>query len=102
MWGVFIFDEHVRSRLNATMAIILMMTGLWGMSFFSSPVRAQQDDETSLGEALLSNHDMECAVGNDTESSKWHGLSNRQIGLLCAVIDGVWGGSILVPMHFAK
>jgi hypothetical protein len=26
----------------------------------------------------------------------------RRLGLLCAVIDGAYGGSILVPMHFAK
>eukprot|EP00978_Attheya_sp_CCMP212_P012253 scaffold30465_cov51-Attheya_sp.AAC.5 len=30
-------------------------------------------------------------------------LTRRQLGLLCAALgDGVWGGSILVPMHFSR
>ena len=113
VWGVFIFDEHVRSRLYATMAILLMMIGLWGMSYFSSPNRAHvvHDEENSLIESLLSDDDAELDYNENEEDiidapqeeTKWiHRLTKRQLGLLCAVIDGIWGGSILVPMHFAR
>lgn len=95
MWGVFIFDEHVRSRLNASLAILVMMIGLWGMAYFSSPeAYCVNDNEAApLDEPLLPRNEI-------TPTYKW--LTRRRIGLLCAVIDGVWGGSILVPMHFAK
>ena len=116
VWGVFIFDERVRSRLNATVAIVLMVMGLWGMSYFSSPQRAQHVDvdveDNLLAQSLLSgnNDDIESTAEDCDESaqnsvteSKWlDRLSKRQIGLLFATIDGVWGGSILVPMRFAK
>ena len=29
-------------------------------------------------------------------------VSRRTVGLACACFDGLWGGSILVPMHYAK
>lgn len=98
------------------MAIVLMMMGLWGMSFFSSPQRAHQViavEDTPLAEPLLPDEEAEVIVEEDTCNedssqtsvieSKWLSrLSKRQIGLSCAIIDGVWGGSILVPMHFAR
>lgn len=121
VWGVFIFDESVRSRTHATMAILLMIVGLWGMSYFSSPQKGQVDqvnEENSLAESLLSDHNdnNDCASNdhddastqNDIQSQvaffEWRfiRLNRRQIGLLCATFDGVWGGSILVPMHFAR
>lgn len=36
-WGIFVFDEHVHSRESACAAVALMMTGLLGMAYFSSP-----------------------------------------------------------------
>lgn len=98
-WGVFIFDEHVRSRINATMAIVLMMMGLWGMGFFSSPRRSHVVDNegSSLVESLLSDEDNELVFENEEDitntdsESKWTDrFTKRQ--LTCAVIDGVWGG----------
>mmetsp|Transcript_681 Transcript_681/g.1034 ORF Transcript_681/g.1034 Transcript_681/m.1034 type:complete len:386 (+) Transcript_681:66-1223(+) len=29
-------------------------------------------------------------------------VTRRQMGLACAVFNGVWGGSIMVPMHFSS
>jgi glucose uptake protein GlcU len=29
-------------------------------------------------------------------------LTTRQVGVLCAVINGAWGGLNLIPMHFAR
>eukprot|EP00551_Chaetoceros_affinis_P009952 CAMPEP_0203665838 /NCGR_PEP_ID=MMETSP0090-20130426/2987_1 /ASSEMBLY_ACC=CAM_ASM_001088 /TAXON_ID=426623 /ORGANISM="Chaetoceros affinis, Strain CCMP159" /LENGTH=560 /DNA_ID=CAMNT_0050529537 /DNA_START=550 /DNA_END=2232 /DNA_ORIENTATION=- len=36
-WGIFIFHEGVKSITVATAAVVLMIVGLWGMSFYSSP-----------------------------------------------------------------
>ena len=44
-WGIFIFHERVESRLGASFAVLLMMMGLWGMSYYSSP-SGQQHLET--------------------------------------------------------
>jgi hypothetical protein len=35
-WGIFVFGEKVESRVGASFAIVLMMAGLWGMSYYSS------------------------------------------------------------------
>jgi glucose uptake protein GlcU len=32
----------------------------------------------------------------------WMSLTTRQVGVLCAVINGAWGGLNLIPMHFAR
>lgn len=37
VWGVFIFQEDVRSKLGACLAIVCMIVGLMGMSYYSSP-----------------------------------------------------------------
>lgn len=34
-WGIFIFEEHVRSLHLACLAILLMVLGLWGMAYYS-------------------------------------------------------------------
>ena len=105
-----------------------MIVGLAGMSYFSSPQKGPilnqailLEENNSLDQSLLllSNHNddsMECTSNNndnDTASTQndsipsileWRCicLNSRQIGLGCAAIDGIWGGSILVPMHFAR
>lgn len=47
IWGVFIFHEHVHSRFSACFAILSMMLGLFGMSYYSSP-EAAADSSQSL------------------------------------------------------
>jgi len=37
VWGIFVFDEQIHSRSGACTAIFLMMLGLFGMSYYSSP-----------------------------------------------------------------
>lgn len=37
VWGIFIFQERVHSKGGASLAILCMMLGLAGMSYFSSP-----------------------------------------------------------------
>lgn len=41
-WGVFIFEERVKSMYSACFAIILMIIGICGMSYFSSPSDSEQ------------------------------------------------------------
>jgi len=40
----------------------------------------------------------------DTDGIHLYGkiLTRREFGIVCAVINGVWGGMNLIPMHFAK
>jgi len=40
VWGIFVFDERVHSRVGACFAIFSMMMGLLGMSYYSSPESA--------------------------------------------------------------
>lgn len=36
-WGIFVFGEHVHSRLDACFAVGCMMLGLLGMAYYSAP-----------------------------------------------------------------
>jgi hypothetical protein len=36
-WGIFIFQEQVKSIFGSIVSVFLMIVGLWGMSFYSSP-----------------------------------------------------------------
>jgi hypothetical protein len=36
-WGIFIFEERVRSLHLACLAVLLMVLGLWGMAYYSQP-----------------------------------------------------------------
>lgn len=48
VWGVFIFDERIHSRFMACAAILLMMMGLLGMSYYSAPVTMADSNEDGL------------------------------------------------------
>jgi len=163
VWGIFVFQEGVKSKFFASAAILVMVTGLWGMSFFSSPVHHLSDDNyhheltvqsmspprgelshlgpvTSDGDNhkelnrqynspspaaeappdfLIEQNDTQPIAenfndntnNNDEDSSSSTSSSSsipisskilkRRLGLLAAVFNGVWGGSIMVPMHYA-
>ena len=36
-WGIFFFDEHVHNRFQACSAVALMLCGLGGIAYYSSP-----------------------------------------------------------------
>jgi hypothetical protein len=55
-WGIFIFDEHVRSRLVACLAILLMILGIWGMVYFSQPHLQTQENNFSVMGPIESNN----------------------------------------------
>lgn len=56
-WGIFIFDEHVRSRLVACLAILLLILGIWGMVYFSQPHLQTRKNEFSVVGPIESNND---------------------------------------------
>jgi hypothetical protein len=103
-WGILIFHEPVRSTLGATYAVLLMMLGLAGMSYFASgPSSSDRLEEQPLLPEE-SDQDPETASGsNSDEQSSFLCCSSqrRHIGLVGAIVDGAYGGSVLVPMHYA-
>mmetsp|Transcript_8026 Transcript_8026/g.14469 ORF Transcript_8026/g.14469 Transcript_8026/m.14469 type:complete len:408 (-) Transcript_8026:896-2119(-) len=164
IWGIFIFNESVQSRIWASAAVFLMCIGLFGMSYFSAPENgANKRNETAPNSHPINRREHDYmqypwSFKDDVESRAsdyvemealrargWGGanmtneldplshdlwaeephyeeicttpdsqvegnisfcgltLTRRQLGLLCAALgDGVWGGSILVPMHFSR
>lgn len=148
VWGIGVFQERVRSRTAATIAVVLLIAGLWGMSFFSSrrmigsrpgdrhdgdndeeyseleqPLLGEEADGTNSEDLLLPTNDeseddpdevneemsrileddelSELTFDDEKVNFRCFKLHRRTVGLICACIDGIWGGSILVPMHFA-
>ena len=65
------------------------------------PTTTNDDDED--GSSTLYNHNNNNTSTSDTTvqlgCGRW---DRRMVGLVCACFDGLWGGSILVPMHYAK
>jgi hypothetical protein len=58
IWGIFIFEERVHSRIGASIAIFSMMLGLLGMSYFSSPESVSEEEQVeSLVVIALSSSD---------------------------------------------
>ena len=183
VWGIGVFGEGVKSTLGALVGVLLMVEGLWGMSFYSSPEEVdrassagvcmshqavdcreglqagtayevvdssdpieansssclnkcllrmspsemEQEKNSEIGESMSSaqsstynsehpgdeslraipnDSDGEC-VGNSfvsfssPETKSRQQVSKRTLGLLAAVFNGVCGGSIMAPMHFA-
>jgi glucose uptake protein GlcU len=146
VWGIFIFDEPIRSKQAASAAVAFMIFGLSGMSYFSASGGENNSDPQSMirhgpEEPLLStvehpatdedvdldatdgisgdaNDDIDSIGPSNTRESdiqrqeaanddmvhllRGVRVHRRNLGVLCACVDGLWGGSILVPMHFAK
>ena len=151
------FHEQVKTIVGAVFAVLLMIIGLWGMSFYSSPVLQNYEQEecvTSLvdivphgdtyddtndqssdesksdfgGVSEITNHISLSQLQSDNDlqhsqsdnedyfpsnpsvsglqnniqpQSRASKFSKRNMGLLSAVFNGLWGGSIMVPMHYA-
>jgi len=43
VWGIFVFGEGVKSEIFATLAVGIMIIGLFGMSYYSSPRERAND-----------------------------------------------------------
>jgi glucose uptake protein GlcU len=163
-WGIFVFGEHVHSRLEACLAVLLMLCGLVGMAYFSAPSVAhayavqvtvadiqpaptasprstyqevhvqdseifddENDDDIRPGPFLdltpstTGVFDLETSIDRAGDGSAfeedevavdiargasrvwWFGFQwqRRNLGVLAAVFNGVYGGSIMVPMKWA-
>lgn len=178
-WGVFIFKEHVKSKLGACCACATLILGLIGMSFFSRPqtkvkdmegggdeTNAVEDDDVvvSIRKKIMNNKrvqdlssraaavadedesmtesrqgiskrvakkkvkassglqkpqsksyvlpfEMERFIDSSTscENKYWTitlfrnevALTKRQEGLLACIFNGLWGGTSMIPLHFA-
>lgn len=149
-WGIFIFQEHVHSKLSACGAVSCMMLGLLGMAYFSASSSKPPGSPTadaSAGEGqpyqglpnsnsldedddgIVNNvtndseqgfHDEEREendgpIGGDADNDEQHPqqplysvicgrwkVRRRTLGILAAaLVTGVYGGSIMVPMQFA-
>ena len=169
IWGIFVFQEDVKSVLWACIAVLLMTTGLFGMSYYSVGSSSSSSDLHGKGayEALttadagssttddinviLSSDDklddddldfvakptrngdlsstgsQEMSDSTDTltedlesidvsrkssnddnyiDNKKWviccgKRINRRVAGLISAFLCGTWGGSVMVPMHYA-
>lgn len=191
IWGIFGFHEGVKSRSHACVAVLIMMVGLWGMSYYSHGVDDDDDnapngqdaallskrgkhdhevhvqgkyvrltldgkdeienracriesdvdelescttaeltengtscdEQTQANLSIATSFDEECGASSeqssrcscsdlasivdededDAEHLKFMNIRvNRRVaGLISAFLCGIWGGSIMVPMHFA-
>jgi glucose uptake protein GlcU len=97
-WGILIFHEPVHSKLGTTLAIALLMVGLAGVSIFAAPrTSTSSPQEEPLLPDVEEQNQPEIVDNKDYLGF----LKRRHFGLLGAVIDGAYGGSVLVPMHYA-
>ena len=135
MWGIFIFREQVKSPHLACFSIVIILVGIWGMSYFSSKSTQKRELETEDEQESLDS-DVPSVEVTDYVSMKDDGheedqtpflpveeipsqrevteelknpvtvfgfvVKRRRVGIMCALFDGIWGGNILVPMHYAR
>lgn len=99
-WGFFVFHEQVRSIFVASLALLGMVFGLLGMSYFSlAPSRVTI---RPYSDVRIETHELGFKHEKKNDESKLQSvMSKRRRGLAAAVFNGVWGGSITVPMKFA-
>ena len=77
IWGIFIFDEHVHSRLVASISIGLMMLGIVGMAYFSAPTKSRTTIAEQIEEGGREEEDCE------RDGSARSGESVQSEGELC-------------------
>uniref|UniRef100_A0A6U0QYS8 EamA domain-containing protein n=1 Tax=Eucampia antarctica TaxID=49252 RepID=A0A6U0QYS8_9STRA len=155
-WGIFIFEEKIKSPTQVCVAILLLMTGLIGMGRYSKKFNIDDDltrDDNSekdeynahvceaeeqtghfknpskRGPGIVSEEEKpflhnSSTVKNITEKVNnkldkdraniggkcktnfvyrlYSRLSRRDLGILAAVFNGCWGGTTMIPMHYAR
>jgi len=80
VWGIFVFDERVHSRISACFAILCLMLGLFGMSYYSAPPDGQDGHQLQVLDSADSSDEAEeesssTAVGGEIE---YQGLASRE------------------------
>ena len=131
VWGNLIFREPVKSQIAAYFAVWLIMAGLYGMSYFSTAeslssesssndlhrtdeekeeeqqnlIQKRSDsfdnDATSITEPLEIQQQQQPIGNRRSILILGKTYSRRNLGLLSALMCGLWGGSCLVPMHYS-
>ena len=128
-WGVLFFKEKLQSVGVAIFGIICLMFGVGGMAYYSAQASSESNDKNEDKYIELNaekNSDDETTSiliknnknnDNNTNNKEVHHIttssttskrqyfnfykyfSRRQIGMLAAVFNGIWGGSNMVPLR---
>jgi hypothetical protein len=111
IWGIFIFGEEVKSIPLTMLSSFIMISGLIGMSVYGVPTPDSSlpnskysplsDSEDPISSDPRLDSILNSSPGLLPPPTKPSGRSSRFKGLAAAVFNGVWGGSIMVPMHYA-
>lgn len=132
LFGIVIFREPVYDILGTLASFVLLIIGLVGMALYSAPQKAEspspassfiadseengcqmqplEDPLMTEGSQLVVNADQLDSRQDDGVYSTQEAhyvlcgipLSERQCGILGAAMNGVFTGSSLVPLHYAK
>jgi len=126
LFGTFVFRERVYSGVATLCGISMLLVGFAGMTYFSSPpstsntadmssnddiiLSVSSDDSCNsddLRESLLNDDSTGTNNTEDLESSRtiiFLGLEwdRRTLGIIGAAVDGLLGGSLLIPMHYSS
>lgn len=108
-WGIFVFQEQVKSTFGAVISVVIMVVGIWGMSHYSASDDDDKDyhrdfpEEYQMVQHVVDEFRQPIVQINDESPNKPNHRSNskRRKGLLAAAFNGVWGGSVMVPMKYA-
>eukprot|EP00816_Leptocylindrus_hargravesii_P013332 CAMPEP_0196814140 /NCGR_PEP_ID=MMETSP1362-20130617/41579_1 /TAXON_ID=163516 /ORGANISM="Leptocylindrus danicus, Strain CCMP1856" /LENGTH=246 /DNA_ID=CAMNT_0042190663 /DNA_START=342 /DNA_END=1079 /DNA_ORIENTATION=- len=128
-WGIFVFNEGVRSKIGACAAALVLIVGLWGMSIYSHSTNDVKARYAPHNDEVTENTSSSCGESDEDDFiSAKNGLRNNygsigidegaprdsdivigpmrvsvyQMGLLGAVFNGLWAGTMMVPLHFAS
>eukprot|EP00943_MAST-04B_sp_MAST-4B-sp1_P006785 g6785.t1 len=122
LWGTLFFHEKLRSIPTALFGIFCLMLGVSGMAYFAaqaSKESKEQDDQVKYLELSISGEkfsDDEAVLKDDSlgnnsniihtqkrrHFSVYKYFSRRQVGLLAAAFNGIWGGSNMVPLRIVQ
>jgi glucose uptake protein GlcU len=119
-WGIFVFQEQVKSTFGAILSVMIMVFGIWGMSYYSAVDHDEDDDDDdtyrdfrSESSSMLEDYQMvenaidDCRqpiipIHDETLNTRNHQYNRqKRIGLLAAAFNGIWGGSVMAPMKYA-
>ena len=67
VWGIFVFGEQIHSRFWACFAVFLMILGLFGMSYYSSPV---ENNEPGTGDGIFSSPEGSSIIYQEMANSR--------------------------------
>lgn len=130
VWGNLVFREPVKSQMAAYFAVWLIMAGLYGMSYFSTAEtlssesssndlhrtdEEKEEEQQDLMQKRSDSFDNDASITEPLEIQQQQQpignrrsililgktYSRRNLGLLSALMCGLWGGSCLVPMHYS-